>query len=172
MPELELPSGEKIGQTRSITRFIGKMSGLYPAFDALTAAKIDDVMDICEDLMTSVNKIGQGMEKAEKEKARAEGMKSGKPAAILKAIESYIGAQGKNGCAVGDKLTLADICIFSYTNLVVCGFYDGVSPDVLKDYPKIQAVRKTVGTHPKVVARYAAEKADTPIFNFYKSCTK
>eukprot|EP00466_Bigelowiella_natans_P011327 jgi/Bigna1/47794/estExt_Genewise1.C_180094 len=190
LPFLELANGKSIGQTRSCTRFACKLAGLYPE-DPYQAALCDDIFDILEDLQKIVNDTGKGMEKEDKLKARKEVVTSGKAADILKKIEASISENGKDGHAVGkshfessfqkygvitwngstlgDKVTMADIAIFCYGTMLVCGFFDGIPKDLLNSYPKLNAVRKTVGSHPQVIARYEAEKSEKPIWKVFSS---
>lgn len=166
MPILELPSGEVIGQCRTIARYVAKKVGLYPSNNDILAARIDEILDAMEDFMSGVNKVGQGLPKDDKLKARKEGMTSGFPARLLKKLDAFIAANGSNGFVVGDKLTQADLAVFAYTTFVTSGFYDGVSADCLKPYANIQAVRKTVATIPQVIARY---KAETSGYKYYQA---
>eukprot|EP00465_Bigelowiella_longifila_P004529 CAMPEP_0185254662 /NCGR_PEP_ID=MMETSP1359-20130426/3548_1 /TAXON_ID=552665 /ORGANISM="Bigelowiella longifila, Strain CCMP242" /LENGTH=223 /DNA_ID=CAMNT_0027837915 /DNA_START=27 /DNA_END=698 /DNA_ORIENTATION=- len=168
LPFLELANGKKIGQTRSCTRFACKSTGLYPE-DPYQAALCDDIFDILEDVQKIVNDTGKGQEKEDKLKARKEVVTSGKAADLLKKIEAFISENGKDGHAVGNKMTMADIAIFSYGTMLVCGFFDGIPKDLYSSYPKLNAVRKTVGSHPQVIARYEAEKSENPIWKVFSS---
>eukprot|EP00467_Chlorarachnion_reptans_P013641 CAMPEP_0114491304 /NCGR_PEP_ID=MMETSP0109-20121206/2926_1 /TAXON_ID=29199 /ORGANISM="Chlorarachnion reptans, Strain CCCM449" /LENGTH=225 /DNA_ID=CAMNT_0001668023 /DNA_START=113 /DNA_END=790 /DNA_ORIENTATION=+ len=168
LPVLETPSGDILTQCRALTRFVGKKAKLYPS-DDLAAAKVDEMMDVCEDLGKLVNDTGKGMEKAEKEKARVESSTKGPIAAFLKKVDAYIAKNGKDGHVVGDKLTIADLFLFCNSSFLVCGFYDGMSKDVLKSYPNIQAVRKTVASVPEIQKRYENEKSASPVFKFFAS---
>ena len=58
------------------------------------------------------------------------------------------------GHSVGSTLTFADIVIFANTVNTFCGFFDGLSVDMLKDWPAIQSVNKTVSNHPAVRKYY------------------
>uniref|UniRef100_A0A7S3Z912 Glutathione transferase n=1 Tax=Lotharella globosa TaxID=91324 RepID=A0A7S3Z912_9EUKA len=166
LPLLTLPDGDIGNQGRAMARFIGKKTGLYPD-DAVQAMHVDEILDTCEDLQSAVNSAGKGLEKAEKEKKRVEAVTTGKGALILKSIEAFIKKHGKEGHAVGEKLTIADLYLFSFMTMAVSGFFDGIPKDLLKDYPSIQAVRKTVATHPSVVERYKAEKSANPVFKVF-----
>mmetsp|Transcript_16224 Transcript_16224/g.24464 ORF Transcript_16224/g.24464 Transcript_16224/m.24464 type:complete len:226 (+) Transcript_16224:106-783(+) len=167
-PVLTLPSGEQIGQCRAISRFAGKKSGLYPT-DEVLALKVDEIMDACEDLQSAVNKVGQGKEKKVKEAERKAAMLTGSPSKMLKKFEE-IAKAGEPGFMVGKSLTMADIFIFCYTSMIIkSGFFDGVPNDLLKDFPALVAVRKSVISHPQVIARYAGEKSKNPLFALFKN---
>ena len=75
--------------------------------------------------------------------------------ALLSKIEGFVTSSGKDGHAVGDSLTLADIFLFAVGTAFVSGTFDGVPEDLFAAYPNIEGVRKTVAAHPDVIAYYA-----------------
>ena len=44
-----------LSQTGAMSRYCGKLSGLYPKNDELLAAKIDQIIDICTDINNLIN---------------------------------------------------------------------------------------------------------------------
>lgn len=157
LPNLTLKSGETFGQSRSVTRFVAKKTGLYPTDDVL-AAYVDDLLDAGDDLLTKTNSTGQGKEIDEKIKLRKESVEAGGLKSHLTNLDNYIGKVGSGGNAVGSSITIADFYIFSALNQIVCGFYDGMTPDMLVPYKNLQAVRGRVGSLPEVVAWYDKQK--------------
>jgi len=159
MPVLTMADGTQYGQARSILRFIGKFSNLYPE-DPLEALKVDSLMDACDEFQSITNSVGQGLPQEEKEAARlAACSDGGKIAARLAQLEAFIAANGSGGFAVGDSLSVGDLQLFAITGMVACGFFDGVPPTVNDPYPNIQAVRKNVATQEAVMAYYDARIA-------------
>jgi glutathione S-transferase len=135
-------------------RYAAKMVGLYPE-DALQAAFVDDSVDGIDELGPMVNGAGKGLEQADKEAARVEEVTKGKTKAVLDTLEASIQSLGDGaGHSVGNTLTFADIVIFTTTVNTFCGFFDGLSVDMLKDWPAIQSVNKTVSNHPAVRKYY------------------
>ena len=135
-------------------RYVAKMAGLYPE-DALQAAFVDDIVDGIDDIGPMVNGAGKGLEQAEKEAARVEEVTKGKAKSILDIIEADIKSLGDGaGHSVGSTLTFADIVIFTMTTNTFCGFFDGLNVGMLKDWPAIQSVNKTVANHPAVRKYY------------------
>ena len=63
-------------------------------------------------------------------------------------------AHGERGYAVGGQIDVASILLFTALGRLVGGVYYGVPPTACDPFPSIQAVRKTVGGHPAVVAWY------------------
>lgn len=165
LPVLDLPTGENLAQTRAIARYVGKVAGLYPK-DPIAAAMVDEIIDTCEDIQSAVMAAGRGMEKTEKEKARLEAITSGQPAKLLKILDSFVTPKGY---MVGDSITLADLFVFAYTGFVTSGFFDGVPKDAMKNFPKLQTVRKAVASHPAVIKRYEAEKSTNPAYKEFAS---
>lgn len=60
-------------------------------------------------------------------------------------VEKLIGFYGKNGSAVGDALTWADLYVFDYFS----GYTEKV-PDFKTNYPKISHIVEAVKQHPKI----------------------
>jgi hypothetical protein len=75
MPLLELSDGTVLAQARAILRFVGTHAGIYPTSSSLLALRCDELMDVIDDLQSTTNAVGAGMEKAEKEAARAEAVR-------------------------------------------------------------------------------------------------
>lgn len=156
LPVLELADGSQLAQSRSILRFIGKHTGLYPA-DPLNAQRVDELMDALEDLAATITNIGQGLPKDEQEDARLVAVSEGGAVYdLLAKIDSFIEAHGTDGYAVGDGMNIASILTFTCLGRLVGGVFYGIPPTVCNPFPNIQAVRKTVGNNPAVVAWYDA----------------
>lgn len=154
VPVLELADGSRLAQARSVLRFVGKHTGLYPG-DPLVAQRVDELMDALEDLGEAITSVGQGLPKVEQEAARLAAVSDGGAVhAFLAKIETFIGANGANGYAVGADMNIASILTFTSLGRLVGGVYYGVPPTVCDPFPNIQAVRKTVGRNPAVIAWY------------------
>ena len=154
LPVLTLSDGTEIAQQRAILRLVGKETNLYPT-DIVAAAKVDSLMDAAEDIGVKTTAVGQGLEQAEKEAARKAATNKGGPiSAILENIEHFIAANGKDGHTVGNKLTIADLSLYTGTSNFVSGLFDGIPANALNDFPCILAVRKMVRSHPDVANYY------------------
>ena len=159
MPVLELADGSNLSQQRSLLRFIGKLNGLYPE-DPMVAYRVDELMDIVDDVAVLTNSVGQGLEQSQKEAARLESATNGSVAAILGKIDGFIASQGSNGFAVGSTLTVADLIVACHLPMVSCGLFDGVPTTTLDRYPSICSVRKKVMTEARIMEYYAG-RTDT-----------
>jgi len=159
VPVLELADGTQLAQARSILRFVGKYTGLYPTEEYLMAQRIDELMDALEDLGDTITKSGRDLSNNKDEliTARRSAVSNGGAVYnLLAKIDAFIGANGVDGHAVGSEMTIADILAFTALGRLVGGVYFGVPPTVCDPFPNIQRVRKTVGCDPRVVAWYDA----------------
>jgi|EP00979_Chaetoceros_neogracilis_P006552 glutathione S-transferase len=154
LPVLTLSDGTEIAQQRAILRLIGKATGLYPT-DVIAAAKVDSIMDAVEDIGGKTNAEGQGLPQAEKEAARKAACteEGGATYEILKKIDSVIGSN--EGCyAVGNSLTIADLCIYVGSCTLISGLYDGIPKDALDSFHNLAILRKAVRSNPAVSKWY------------------
>ena len=112
-------------------------------------------MDALEDLGATVTSVGQGLPKEEQEASRLAAVSEGGAVyAFLSKIDAFIEDHGTDGYAVGAEMTIASILTFTSIGRLVGGVYYGIPPTVCDPFPNIQAVRKTVGANPAVVAWY------------------
>jgi len=104
----------RIGQSNTCLRYIGKQVGLYPD-NAVSAALVDEVLDSVEDLSNAALKVALGSKDAEDKKAKAtEFCKEGGTLRywlnkFVARIEENAKRGNKNGLFVGDSLTIADL---------------------------------------------------------------
>mgnify|MGYP001353786986 CR=1 FL=1 len=78
---------------------------------------------------------------------------------LLAKLDAFVEAHGRGGYAVGAEMTIASILTFVTLGRAVGGVFFGVPPTVCDPFPHIQAVRRTVGRDPAVVAWYDARVA-------------
>mmetsp|Transcript_15206 Transcript_15206/g.28863 ORF Transcript_15206/g.28863 Transcript_15206/m.28863 type:complete len:226 (+) Transcript_15206:73-750(+) len=165
LPVLALQDGREIAQQRAILRLVGKETGLYPD-DSFAAAKIDELMDALEDVGSKTNGIGQGLPQEEKEAERKKACEvGGVTYEILGRIDNFVATYGKDGHAVGDKLTIADLLLYTTSCNLVGGLYDGVPADACDAFENITACRKLVRSHPAVNKWY--DELKSPIWPSY-----
>jgi glutathione S-transferase len=161
LPMLSLSDGTVIAQQRTMLRLVGKETGLYPT-DSIAAAKVDELMDASEDIGAVTMKAGVGLAKEEKEAARkAYCEEGGKTYEVLQMIDQKIGSNDVGPFAVGDSVTIADLCIYCNCNNLVSGLYDGVPANTLDAFENLTALRKAVRSHSSVVKWY--EELDSSI---------
>ena len=157
MPYLTLPDKvTRLGQSRSLFRFVAKHTQLYPE-DPLAAARVDELIDALEDV-GKINDVGRGMEQEAKNAARIAAVTGpdGKTFKVLVKIDAFIRDNGDGaGHSVGSSLTIADIYVFTKTSMLSSGFFDGVPLTVTNGFKHISAVRKAVSSINAVQAYYA-----------------
>lgn len=153
LPMLTLEDGTTIAQQRAILRLVGKETKLYPT-DILAAARVDELMDAAEDIGAVTMKAGAGLPQAEKEAERkVYCQEGGKTYQVLKKLDERIGSNS-GPFAVGDNLTIADLCLYCNFNNLVSGLYDGVPVDTLDAFGNIMDLRRAVRSHPGVKKWY------------------
>ena len=170
LPVLTLEDGREIAQERAILRFVGEETGLYPSGsdDNFVAAKIDELMDALEDVGRKTNAVGQWLPKEDKEAERKKACETGGIVfEFLERIDKFVGVYGKEGHAVGDKLTIADLFLYLASCNLVGGLYDGVPADTCDGFENIMACRKLIRSHPAVTKWY--DEIKSPIWPSYKA---
>jgi len=128
-----------ISQTGGIARFCGKLSNLYPQNDNLSAAKIDQFIDIATDITVLIAST-----KAEDRKELVKGELSRKLTILNNSIDK------ENNWLVNNIISIADIAIWRLMGWVSCGSLDNIPIDILKNYHNILKICLSVDTHPKV----------------------
>jgi len=145
LPELVIfdAAGKEVNafnQSLAILRYIGAVSGLY-GDNALQRLQIDEIVATVPDVASEVY--------FKKPEERAQAAKDGKFVLLLKflnrRVEENDKAGNKKGFAVGDKLSIADISLFSLCAALASGFMEGIPKDILSAYPRLQKIVEVVG---------------------------
>jgi glutathione S-transferase len=155
MPMLEV-DGQRVTQSNSINRYVGKLTGLYPK-DDWQALLCDEIMDAAEDISV---RIGNTISKDEdaKKKAREELV----AVHLMRYLEQF---QAKLKAAGGDyfsdaRLTMADLKIFMLIRWLKSGALDYIPKDLVdRVAPLLVKHFERVMRHAKVAEYYARRKA-------------
>jgi len=139
--------GVPISQNGGISRFCGKLSGLYPINDDLLAARIDQYLDLATDITFLISASGNE-EDDQQRRANRQELSKGELPRKLKMLEKSI-AQN-NEWIVGSDISIADIAIWRLMGWLSSGMLDGIPTDLLKYFPKIRRVCIAVDAHKKV----------------------
>ncbi len=130
-------------QSNAILRYVGRLAGLYPADDPLRALKVDEAMDVAEDLY---HVIGPSM--GEQDVARRTAMRKVLAEETLPRwggfLERLLVGNGRTGFAVGNDLTVADLKLHWIVDKLTNGTLDGIPTTVLDGFPALAAWRKNV----------------------------
>eukprot|EP01064_Diplonema_japonicum_P014526 TRINITY_DN221_c0_g1_i1.p2 TRINITY_DN221_c0_g1~~TRINITY_DN221_c0_g1_i1.p2 ORF type:complete len:221 (+),score=71.85 TRINITY_DN221_c0_g1_i1:788-1450(+) len=161
---------EVIGQSGAIMRYAGKVSSvggkpLYPQ-EAVMALKVDEFCDIVGEVFGPLGKTFAIADEAEKSAARAALVAEGGELTKWFAFVDSLLAKSSSGFAVGDSLTLADICAFTWLQPLKSGWLDGLPKDCLDTYTHITKHAKMVANIPQVKAYY---KDATGVHAAYKA---
>lgn len=127
VPVLEI-DGAQVTQSNALSRYIGKMAGLYPD-DDLQALYCDEVLGALEDLS---NRIGRtfGLPEAELKPAREE-LVDGWMSTFLRGLDQLLNRGGGLYFADG-QLTIADLRAFVQTRSLCSGILDYVPTDIVQ----------------------------------------
>ncbi len=151
LPVLEL-DGEIVTQSDGMSRYIGKMAGLYPE-DDLQALYCDEALGACEDLLHAVVKTF-GLEGEELKKAREE-LVEGWLTVFVRGLGEIL-ARGGEYFADG-RLTIADLKVFVITRWLRSGMLEHVPQDLVEQLaPNLAEHQKRVEADPVVSAYYAS----------------
>lgn len=150
VPIMEV-DGEVLTQSSSISRYVGKLTNLYPE-DPWQAALCDEVMDVIEDLDSQVF-TQLPLTDEQKQEAR-EGLAAGAFTMTLKRLEECLTARGGEYMVDG-RLTVADLKVFEWVRLLESGMLDHIPVELAKqEAPLLVAHAKKIGAHPKIVEYY------------------
>ena len=148
--------GVQVTQSDAITRYVGKLAGLYPT-DAYQALLCDEVLDALEDanskLVASFGLSGEALKEART------ALVAGPLTLYLTWLEQQLQAHG--GEFFADKrLTIADLKVFAYVQGLNSGRLDHVPTDlVARVAPSVQARMQHLAATPAIVQYYAKFKA-------------
>lgn len=144
--------GVQVTQSDAITRYVGKLAGLYPT-DAFQALLCDEVMAALEDANSKVVATFGLKDEALKE-ARA-ALVAGPLSLYLGWLHGQLQAQG--GQFFADKrLTIADLKVFVYVQSLNSGRLDHVPTDLVeKVAPALNAHHQRIAATPAIAQYYA-----------------
>lgn len=149
IPVLEV-DGQEVTQCNGINRFVGKLTGLYPA-DPLQAAFCDEAMDAIEDISNQLIPTFSIKDEEEK-KARRQELADGPITFYLTRLERRLEARGGEYFA-DNRLTVADLKVFLWVRHLKSGNIDYVPKDLPERVaPLLNAHFERVKADPKVQA--------------------
>jgi glutathione S-transferase len=151
VPTLDV-DGTMVTQCDAITRYVGKLAGLYPA-DAYQALLCDEVMYVVEDASV---KLGPTFRMTgEEQKAARLALVNDSMPKYLRWLQSQLMAHGGEYFA-DNRLTIADLKVFVDVRGLNSGRLDHVPTDLVeKVAPALNAHMKRIANTPAVVEYYA-----------------
>lgn len=144
--------GVQVTQSDAITRYVGKLAGLYPT-DAFQALLCDEVLSVVEDANFRLSPSFRMAGDAQKE-ARLE-LVSGSMPMYLGWLQSQLLARGGEYFA-DNRLTIADLKVFVDVRGLNSGRLDHVPTDLVeKVAPALNAHMRRIAEMPAVAQYYA-----------------
>lgn len=142
--EVESESGTvRAAQSNAILRYVGRLTGLHPLDDPLRALKVDEALDLGEELYRLI-----APSIAEEDPARRMAMRRVLAQDTLPRwggyFERLLIANGGTGFVVGAALTVADLKLHWIVDKLTNGSLDGVPKTVLDPFPAVAAWRTNV----------------------------
>lgn len=148
--------GAEVTQSNAICRYVGKMSGLYPA-DDLQALYCDEAMEALEDLIHAIVRTfgleGEALKDARKK------LVEGWMTVFLKGLDELL-KRGGGKYFAGGALSVADLKVFVQVRTLRDGKLDHVPSDLVdRIAPALAEHQARVAKDPRVVAYYESRAA-------------
>ena len=151
VPVLEI-DGAQVTQTNAMSRYVGKMAGLYPV-DDLQALYCDEVLGALEDLTNHIVRTF-GLPEEELKLAR-EKLVDGWLPTFLRGLDQLL-IRGGGEYFANNQLTVADLRAFVQTRSLGSGILDYVPTDIVKRVASgLFEHQERINADPRVVAYYA-----------------
>ena len=151
VPVLEI-DGAQVTQSNALSRYVGKMAGLYPA-DDLQALYCDEVLDALEDISHYIVQTF-GLQGEELQLAR-EKLVDGWLSIYLRGLDELL-TRGGGEYFADNQLTVADLKVFVQIRSLCAGNLDYVPTDIVQRVaPGLVEHQKRISADPRVAAYYA-----------------
>lgn len=152
LPVLEI-DGAEVTQSNAISRYVGKLAGLYPT-DDLQALYCDEAMGVAEDVMHRV--VPTFSLKDEELRQAREKLADGWIPIYLRGLDDLL-TRGGGQYFAANRLTVADLKILVLTRWLSSGGLDHVPADIVQRVaPGLVGHEEHIGADPRVVAYYAS----------------
>ena len=130
-------------QSNAILRFAGRLSGLYPLDDPIQALKVDEALDVGEDINQL---LGPSLHEQDEQKKMA--MRRELAGTTLPEWAAYfeqlLVSNGSTGFIVGKDLTVADLKLYWIIDWLTSGILDGIPTSLFDSHTNISAWRKNI----------------------------
>jgi len=152
LPVLEI-DGNPVTQSNALSRYVGKMAGLYPE-DDLQALYCDEVLDALEDVNHYI--VPTLFLQGDELRAAREKLVAGWLTVYLKGLGQLLARGGGNYFA-DDRLTIADLKTLVQVRALRSGRMDHVPIDLVEQLaPNLCEHQDRIEKEPQVVAYYAS----------------
>jgi glutathione S-transferase len=141
---VETSDGEQcVAQSNAILRFAGQLAGLYPADDPLQALRVDEALDVGEDINCLLGPSLHEQDTEKKMAMRRELAEETLPFWIA-CFERLLIANGSTGFVLGNSLTVADLKLYWIIDWLTSGMLDGIPTDLVDGFENVMAWRKNI----------------------------
>lgn len=154
-PALVVGGKGVLNQTQAIARYVGHLTGMYPA-DPFLAAKCDEAIDGLTDVSDLVTATMQERNPQRKIQWRqALIAPDGRMTMIISGLEKVLKQNGASPVpfVAGNSLTVADLALWRAVGWISSGVIDGIpSTYIQTNFPLLWALHRAVDQEPKVMA--------------------
>ena len=130
-------------QSNAILRFAGRLSDLYPIDDPIQALKVDEALDVGEDINQL---LGPSLHEQDEQKKMA--MRKELADKTLPEWAAYFERllvnNGSTGFIVGKDLTVADLKLYWIIDWLTSGILDGIPTNLFDSYDNIISWRRNI----------------------------
>jgi len=132
-----------VAQSNAILRFAGRLAGLYPVDLPLQALKVDEVLDVGEDINCLIGPSLHEMDSERKMAMRKELAEETLPF-WLGCLDRLLIANGSTGFIVGNSLTVADLKLYWIIDWLTMGILDGIPASLAGGFENVMGWRKNI----------------------------
>ena len=146
LPVLVVETGDVVqcvAQSNAILRFAGRLAGLYPVDDPLQALKVDEALDVGEDINCLLGPSLHEQDTEKKMAMRKELAEETLPFWIA-CFERLLIANGSTGFILGNSLTVADLKLYWIIDWLTSGMLDGIPTSLVDGFENVMAWRKNI----------------------------
>jgi prostaglandin-H2 D-isomerase / glutathione transferase len=161
VPVLRVNDSTTLAQSFAIVRYAGTLTGLYPAADLIRALQIDEVLSHIGEFNFALDPSFAETDPVKKKAMREKLVATTIPESLdslnrrleqWKAQEKALSSPFAMG---GEKLTIADLGIYSLVMFLKSGFMDHVPATIVDKYTHLVQACEAVQLHPRVQDWYA-----------------
>ena len=146
LPVLVVDTDEKelcVAQSNAILRFAGRLSGLYPVDNPLQALKVDEALDVGEDINCLIAPSLHEQDTEKKMAMRKELAEETLPF-WLACLERLLVANGRTGFIMGNSLTVADLKLYWIIAWLTSGILDGIPTSLVDGFENVVSWRSNI----------------------------
>ncbi len=132
-----------VAQSNAILRFAGRLAGLYPVDLPLQALKVDEALDMGEDINCLIGPSLREPDAERKIRMRRELSEETLPFWIG-CLDRLLIENGSTGFIVGSSLTVADLKLYWIIEWLTMGILDGIPTSLVDGLENVMTWRKNV----------------------------